>query len=67
MMESKFGFLEAVQCATYIEGGRGGGGGDMDKAGECVCVCVLSQNIYTVHLNIVGILVCECKYNDVVS
>lgn len=33
---TKSGFLEAVQCATYIEWERGG-----DEAGVCVCVCVV--------------------------
>lgn len=31
-MENKSGVLEAVQCATYIEGEWGG---DMDEAGVC--------------------------------
>lgn len=30
-------------------------------------MCVCCPKIYTVHLYIVGILVCECKYNDVVE
>lgn len=49
--ESKSGILEAVQCATYIEGGREEG--KLDEAGVCVhvCACLGILYVYIVFVN----------------